>query len=368
MLGAFYPVQEVTEGRARFFAAYEGRIGDRWVFLASGYVDGVTGTGERATAGIVRPHETYLERRGDRFELRFGFSNAAWGVLDELAPQDVVNPVDVARFALEDRGEARLPVPLARLRWLLPKDLSLEALFVPWARRGTFDQLDEPSSPFAPEELGGLPQSELDLSPENFEGGVRIRGTGRGVDWGASVYRDVVDFDRYEATPAGIRAIRPARVLLGGDVETALGAWVLRGEGAFFLDDPLQVEAPAPLVATRWSFQGGVGADRRLGENVLFVNGLVRSVPEETRREGDDELSLSFGLTRQLSSGTQRLKVFGVWNTSSESAFARAVFTWELVENLEIELGGGAFLGEGGPFLGLISDADFASARLRWFF
>jgi hypothetical protein len=368
MLGAFYPVQEVTEGRARFFAAYEGRIGDRWVFLASGYVDGVTGTGERATAGIVRPHETYLERRGDRFELRFGFSNVAWGVLDELAPQDVVNPVDVARFALEDRGEARLPVPLARLRWLLPKDLSLEALFVPWARRGTFDQLDEPSSPFAPEELGGLPRSDLDLSWENLEGGVRLRGTGRGLDWGASVYRDLVDFDRYEATPAGIRAIRPARVLVGGDVETVLGAWVFRGEGAFFLDDPLQVEAPAPLVATRWSFQGGVGVDRRLGENVLFVNGLVRSVPEETLREGDDELSLSFGLTRQLASGTQRLKVFGVWNTSSESAFARAVFTWELVENLEIELGGGAFLGEGGPFLGLISDADFASARLRWFF
>jgi hypothetical protein len=79
-------------------------------------------------------------------------------------------------------------------------------------------------------------------------------------------------------------------------------------------------------------------------------------------------VSQSGRLTRQLASGTQRLKVFGVWNTSSESAFARAVFTWELVENLEIELGGGAFLGEGGPFLGLISDADFASARLRWFF
>ena len=365
--GAGYPAQDLVEARGRLFAAYEAEIGGRWFFIASAYADGVTGSGDRATAGVVRPHETYLEHRRERFELRFGFSNLAWGVLDELAPQDVVNPIDVSRFVLEDRGEARLPVPLARLRWFLPAEMSLEAVLVPWARGGTFDQLDEPTSPFAPTGLGELPRADLPVTPANMEGGFRLRGTTSGFDWGTSAYRDIVDFDRYGISPAGLTATRPARVMVGGDVETARGDWVLRGEGAFFLDDPLQAEG-APVVVTSWSFQGGFGADRRVGENVLFLNALYRLIPEDPLLDGEDEISLVGGVTRDLASGTQNLRLFGLWNTRARSAFARAIWSVELVENLRFELGGGAFLGDDRGFLSLIADSDFVAARLRLYF
>jgi hypothetical protein len=365
--GAGYPSQDLAESRGRLFAAFEAEAGERWFFVASAYADGVAGSGDRGSAGVLRPHETYVEHRRESLELRFGFSNLGWGVIDELAPQDVVNPVDVSRFVLEDRGEARLPVPLARLRWFLPAETSLEAVLVPWARRGAFDQLDEPTSPFAPAGLEALPRSDLPVTPANMEGGIRLHGTTSGLDWGASVYRDIVDFDRYETSTPGLTATRPGRVMVGGDVETARGEWVLRGEGAFFLDDPLQAEG-APVIVTRWTFQGGFGADRRLGENVLFLNALYRLIPEDPLLDAEDEISLIGGIARDLASGTQNLRFFGVWNPRAGSAFARATWSVELVENLRLELGGGAFLGDDGELFGLIADSDFAVARLRIYF
>lgn len=366
-LAVFYPSQDgLVEARGRFFARYDGALGDRWFYLASAYADGVTGSGDRATAGIVRPHETYIERRSERLELRFGYSNLAWGVLDELSPQDVVNPLDVARFALQGRAEARLPVPLARIRLFLPSDLSVEAVLAPVPRGGTFDQLDEPTSPFTPLLVREPPRSDIPIAAANVEGGFRVRGTTSGFDWGASVYRDIVDFDRYELSSTGIAAVRPRRIMIGADVETARGSWVLRGEGAFFLDDPLQAE-DAPSIVYGTSFQGGFGADRRFGDNTLFVDVLYRHVPDDPLL-AEDEFSLVGGLSRDFIGNTRSLQFFGLWNPSAGSGFVRAIWNEELVENLRLEVGGGAFLREGGEFLGLLADSDFVVARLRFYF
>jgi hypothetical protein len=364
-LGAFYPSPDLGEGRVRLFASYETEIGERWFVLASGHADGLVGTGDRTAAGVVRPLETYLERRGERLQVRIGLSNVVWGVLDEIAPQDVINPIDVARFMLEGRAEARLPVPLARVRLFLPADLSVEAILVPFARRGTFDQLDERRSPFSHPRLRGL--LGLPSAHSDVEGGVRLHATKTGFDWGASVYRDVVDFDRYSLSAAGLVASRPSRWMAGGDVEAARGDWVLRAEGATYFGDPLQNET-VPLIVPRTTFQGGVGADRRVGESTLFFDALYRFVPEDPLLGGDahdNELSLVAGVTRDFSGGMRTLRLFGLWNTSDRSAFARAIWSADLGERLNWEVGGAAFLGDGGAIFGYLTDADVVHARLR---
>lgn len=373
--GVFYPTLKLSEARTRLLARYDTTIDKRWFVVASACADGVTGSDDRGTQGIVRPLENYLERRGARFEIRLGMSNVAWGVLDELSPQDVVNPIDVSRFVLEGRSEARLPVPLARVRVFLPASLTLEGLLVPYARRGAFDQLDETRSPFAPEGLGGLPRSDSRLTADAVEGGLRLRGTGSGIDWGVSMYRDIVDFDRYELSATGPVARRPARWMGGGDIETARGDWVFRGDAAVFIDDPLQafVENPLqgeriPAIVPKVSFQGGIGADRRVGETTFFINALYSHLPEDPRIDAEDEMSLIGGLTRDFSQGTRTLKLFSLWNASSGSGFSRAIWDEELVENLRLEVSGGLFLGQGGQVFRLVEDADFVTARIRFYF
>ena len=351
----------------RLLARYERTFG-KWQIVASACGDAVTGSGDRDTDGIVRPLETFLEYRGARAEIRVGLSNVAWGVLDELSPQDVVSPVDVARWILDGRAEGRLPVPLARLRLFLPASLTVEGLLVPYARRGWYDQLDETHSPFAPPGLETFPRSEPDLSADTLEGGIRLRGTGSGFDWGLSAYRDLADFDRYELTPAGFTAVRPARWMAGADLEAALGKWVLRFDGAAFRDDPLQHTGVVPAVVRRNTFRGGIGADRRVGDNSFYVNALYNYVPDAAQLEARKEMSLFGGFTRDFSQGTRSLRIFGLWNTESDSGFSRLVWDQELVENLRLDVIGGVFWGEGGSAFRSFDDADFITARFRFFF
>ena len=105
-----------------------------------------------------------------------------------------------------------------------------------------------------------------------------------------------------------------------------------------------------------------------MGENVLFLDALYRLVPEDPLLDAEDELSLVGGITRDFSSATQNLKLFGVWNAQAGSAFLRATWGAELVENLRFELAGGAVVGDDGGLLGLIADSDFLLARLRLYF
>ena len=77
-----------------------------------------------------------------------GASRIVWGRLDEFQPTDVVNPLDLSKFLLEGRSEARLSVGLVRGRVFLPGSATLDLIAVPGFRAGRFDQLDEPSSPF----------------------------------------------------------------------------------------------------------------------------------------------------------------------------------------------------------------------------
>ena len=102
----------------------------------------------RVSDGLLRIQDANVELTKGKLDLLAGFARVVWGKLDELQPTDVINPLDVSRFFFEGRNEARLPVALVRARVFVRDDMTLEAIYVPAFRRGRFDQLDEPTSPF----------------------------------------------------------------------------------------------------------------------------------------------------------------------------------------------------------------------------
>jgi hypothetical protein len=371
--GTGYPSRELLEARVRLFGRYDVALGQRWHLRAAGYLDGVAGNEGRGTDAVIKPHESFLEWRGSRAEVRLGFSNVVWGVLDEIQPTDVVNPIDVARFVVEGRAEARLPVPLVRFRSFTASDTSIEAIWVPLPRRGRFDQVGEESSPFLPPTLGALPRGELARRPSHMEAGARVRGTAGRVDWGASFFRDVADFSLYDSRPTEgfvptLEPVRPIRWMVGGDLEAAGGGWVVRAEGALFLRDPLQLQVP-PRVITATTFHGGLGADRRLGEARVFANLLYRAVPSRPSLVDRDEVSFVGGVSRDFGRGTRHVRVFGVYNARAGSAFLRAILGAEVVENLRVEASAGLFRGgDGFDTFALLERADFLVIRLRAFF
>jgi hypothetical protein len=394
---------DAAELRARVFAeeTIEPARGVR--IVASGFVEGLVArrpvqsfdgriASRRIDDALARVHDAYVEVSGRRVDLRAGFARAVWGRLDEIQPTDVVNPLDISRFFFEGRSEARLPVALVRGRWFATPSAIVEGIYVPFFRRGRFDQLDEPTSPFAPVltlDLGvclaigcpTLPPAVLTREPPrtagNGQGGVRISATSNRVDWSAVVYRGLEPFPIYglapspPGAPVTVLGTHPRFTLIGGDFETVRGQWGIRGEVAATLDDTFQSGLPAPVSGT--SVDAGMGVDRRAGAYRLSATVLLRREHHDAALAPGaaldrTDVSLVVSADRSFARERYLVRAFGVANTAHGSGFARGIARAELRDNLGLEASAGWFIGESDDAIGRFADSDFAYLRLKYHF
>ena len=407
VLTAWFPGrQDATELRLRGFA--EGRFepAPSVRLVVSGFVEAIAARrpepqGQPAAASdavavrdaALRLHDAYVEFRGARVDLVVGSARVVWGRLDEIQPTDVVNPLDVSRFFLDGRAEARLPVPLIRARLFVSDRLSLEGVYVPVYRRGRFDMLDEASSPFAPRLLPeglpicagpgcpALPPVVLDDEPavrwSNGQGGARVSGTAGRVDWSVSGYRGIEAFPLY-AVAAGARADAPRLEavysrysVIGADFETVVGPWGFRGEAAGFVDDRFQ--RPGAGIVGGSSLDAGLGVDRRTGEyrvgaSVLFHREVYDRPAPAVGAGSRSDVSLVLSADRSFARERYRIRAFGVTNPAQRSGFTRAIATADLRDNLALEASAGLFLGRGEDPIGRFADNDFTYLRLQYYF
>jgi hypothetical protein len=362
------PNRDATELRARVFAEEKADAGSHVRIALAGYVEGlVADRSGGVTDAILEPQEATLTVRGRHAELTLGLGRVVWGRLDELQPTDVVNPLDVSRFFFEGRGEARLAVPLVRGRLFAGDRASVEAVYVPFFRRGRFDRLDEPTSPF-----NIAPRAPIDdRSPAriaaNAQGGARVNVTTGRVDWSVSAYDGFRPFGLYAVTPRGTLERTYSRfTMLGADVETARGAWTARGEVAIFPRDAFQA-AGSPTVFDGGSFDAGGGVDRKAGDYRLSGDVLVH---REAYDEGGSrtDVSIIASADREFARQKYEGRLFAVYNPGSAAGFVRGIAVANVRDNVKLEGSIGWFGGTGQDTIGRFSDSDFLYVRLRYFF
>ena len=368
-----FPTNDATELRARAFVEEKASLG-RVRLTASGFVESLAADrGGQVTDAIAEPHDLSVDLRAGRVDVTAGFTRVVWGRLDELQPTDVVDPLDASRFFFEGRSEARLAVPLVRLRVHAGERLSLEGVYVPFFRPGRFDRLDEPTSPFnlAPPGVG-IDEQVPARTFGNAQGGARLNATTGRVDWSVSSYRGFRPFGVYTLAaidPVGLPSARrlfPRFTMIGGDVETVTGAWGFRAETAVFVEDSFQVPDGIGLREGR-SFDTGAGVDRKAG--AYRVSGSVL-VHHESYDGGGARTDTSLILSADRAFARERYqgRLFGVYNPSSRSTFLRWITTAKLQDNLALEGSIGWFNGEGLDTIGRFSDSDFVYARLKYYF
>jgi len=365
--------QTVTEVRARLFAERRDDFGTHLRVVLSGHVDGLlVRNGVRSETShdaIARPLDLYAELTWPRAEVRVGASRIVWGRLDEFQPTDVVNPIDLSKFLLEGRSEARLSVGLVRGRVFLPGSTTLDLIAVPGFRPGRFDQLDEPSSPF---NLSVVPPALVERRSPAFgaaslQGGARLSTTTGRVDWGATVYRGLRSFPTLTLEPSAVVETFPRFTMLGGDFETVRGAWGVRGEAAFFVDDKLQSVQLARGVEGQ-SIEAGVGVDRRAGSYRLAGNVLVgRRTADEGGLEESD-VTLVVAADRSFARETRTLRLFAVYDPTDGTTFARCIGAISLRDDVWLEASGGLLTGTSTTTIGRLSRRDFVYARLKVYF
>jgi len=350
--------------------------------------------GDDAHDLVIRPNEAWIEVVTPRVDLRAGYGTVVWGRLDELQPTDVVNPIDTARFLLDGRAAARLPVGFARARWFAPGPgrVVVESVLVPWFRRSTFDELDEASSPFnlladqmRPAEAagaagtGGIAHEEPGGGWAGASGGARATVTIGRADVSAAVYRGVDGFGAVAFEPLfGSQASLtiPGRLvehherftMVGGDVEAVAGDWVVRGELAAFVEKTLAAASRPGLVDGK-VVEAGAGIERRAGP--LRTYGLVlarREWSEDDPGVDSTDVSLSGGVERSFARERYLARVFGVVNPADRSGFLRALLSWDARDDVTVDVSGAVFFGQGDDLVSRFADRDFLFVRLGYHF
>jgi hypothetical protein len=403
--------QSASELRVRLFAERHDEFGARFRINIAGYVDGLIADrdfrlkaeatsaptsnsgsfrlqAEGVRAAIVRPADLYIDIVTPHFDLRAGAARLVWGRLDEFQPTDVVNPLDLSRFLMEGRSEARLPVGLVRGRVFLPRSTTIEAVVVPHFRRGRFDQLGESSSPFNLT-LSPIPRvrDDPDAGAESLQGGLRVTSTTARVDWSVTTYRGIRAFPISTLGPAEaghyeIRESFPRFTMVGGDFETVHGPWGVRGEVAAFVDDELQSTRAIRGVPGH-SVTAGLGLDRKAGDYRIAANALwsrsalrlgdARSGQGLAEFAGDPEiertdLTLVVAADRSFARETRTLRLFAVYDPADATTFTRVIAAISVRDNVWIEGSAGLITGTSLDIIGRLTRRDFAYARLKVFF
>ena len=65
-------------------------------------------------------------------DLTVGQQHVSWGLADVINPTDLINPRDYDRFLDLELGYTKLPAPMARLEWYLPKSLKIDVVALPF--------------------------------------------------------------------------------------------------------------------------------------------------------------------------------------------------------------------------------------------
>jgi hypothetical protein len=350
-----------------------------------GLVDGlVADRGGTLTDAVVRVRDVWIEARASMLDLRAGYGRLIWGRLDEIAPTDVINPIDAARFLFDGRAEARLPVAFVRARVSPSERFRVEGVLAPRFRRGLFDQLDEPSSPFnlvsdvvLPGGLSVLP-GRVQVEPSGLQavsGGARAEMTIARVDAAVSVYRGFDGVGPIVVEPTGqLFEFHPRFTMVGGDLETVTGPWAWRGETAVFVERSFAAGSSTaagalPRLVRGQSLDAGAGFDRRAGNLRVAGEVLVhRQWSDEDPGVARTDVNLVGSIDRPFHSDRQLVRGFLVINPADAAAFLRGLWSWKVRDSVTVETSAGFFLGSSDDAIGRFSHRDFVLARVKYEF
>jgi hypothetical protein len=406
LLADAVPREAALELRPQVRLDLSGRRGDRLRYRFEALFEALAADRSGSvTDAIARVREGWIEIGGDGGDVRIGYGRIVWGRLDEIQPSDVINPLNITRFLFDGRSEARLPVSFVRGRWNLSEHLMLEGIVVPVFRRGWFDELDEPTSPFNLVNDVVLPPAFVLSDPvvhhqepaaswSNLSGGGRVSATAGRVDVAAAVYRGFDSFGivRFEPdapialsatsgpAPSGVEGPGPSAVegrlverfprftMISGDFETVVGEWAIRGELAAFVDKQFpRTDRPGSVEGA--AIDGGVGVDRRAGDYRVFGSVLLRrDWSAEDPGVASTNVNLVASIDRTFSRDRCLARVFTVVNPGDASGFVRGLVVWTARDNVAIEGTAGAFLGTGDDSLSRFQNRDFLFARVRYVF
>lgn len=287
--------------------------------------------------------EVYLEYAAKGWDLRVGRQIIIWGKSDGLQITDVISPMDLTEFLARDFDDIRTPVEAVRFR-ILGSQSNLELVWVPVFKPAV---LPEGSNPWAVAINDDIPVFQPETTLGNSEVFGRLSFYLPGIDLAFSGF---YTWDDYGVTDPVAMETRHHRVGgLGAEFSMPLGAFVIRGESAFYLGKRYGGES----LYKKNALDSLLGVDWYPGNNWSLTAQLVnRSIIgyEEGIDDNAHEWLMTLGITRKFMRETLTLSTFLYMGFNQGDLFNRFSVEYAITDAFHVIAGFDLFAGDSGMF------------------
>lgn len=316
--------------------------------------------------------EAYLFHQGDAFDARIGIQQIVWGKTDGLRMLDIVNPLDMREFILDDFLDSRIGLPAARVNWYPDSDIEqeFEVVVIPKFRAveaapaGSRWALATPPLPPGLS-LNALPERTSDWSLNNPELGLAWRATLGEWDVSLNYYHGRKD------TPNALRRRRSGVLdlqlvhlymhTLGGSFAHTVGAFVIRGEGALNLREGIDRSGTTfeDTIARKNTINAALGVEWTRHHWTISPQFFIRSIQGWSTALLEDRTSGFWTLRVATDFMHERLKtealIIADWDAGGWLARPRLDYEWS--DAIVLTLGADIF-GGGQGFIGQFDNND----------
>lgn len=324
--------------------------------------------------------EAYVDLYFDRVDLRIGKQQVVWGKADGLFINDIVCPLDMRWFLLQDFDNIRMGLSMIRADVYLG-DWTIEGLWIPdfqpWEFAEPGSDWEFHTSPDVPPifhiEDPELPEASL----ENSEFGLKISSFVFGSDVALLLLDGFSDHPvpTWEGTVLTPRYYRSR--MYGLNFSRTVGPTLVRGEMGYYTNRrftdlrPLFVAMPSSLYSVSDFFQGMMGLDFTGPFNTgISVQGIRQQIMNYRFAMIDDEIRhLGTVLVRGSfwrETGTAFL--LGIFDPSEKGGLARVLFDYRWVDGLTLSSGTDLLWGNEASIFGQFDANDNLFLKVKYSF
>lgn len=338
------------------------------------------------TTTLPNLREVYLDIYSDWLDLRIGKQQVVWGKTDGYFINDIVNPLDLSYFLLQDFDDIRMATTMLNAK-LHRGNNSLEMLIIPEFKpinllfEGDWGYQRPDSQTITVPIVGNLtiPMNYLDdvqaqFSLRKAELGLRFNTFFFGTDL-SLIYLKIredrpVYFTQIQLTPT-----HPWQSFFGLSFSKPWGTFVFRGEGGYYPERHFNTAdqaclADGMIIAKPFS-QLMLGADYQLSSALdLSVQGInERILDYESGIQNDENVMIvTLMLRGHFLSETVSPLFFLMNNFEDHSMLMRMSIDWNYADNFTIMAGADFLNGKSDTVFGMYDDNDNVFLKVKYSF
>jgi hypothetical protein len=328
--------------------------------------------------------EAYMDMYFDKMDLRIGKQQIIWGKADGVFITDIVSPKDLSEFLLPDFSEIRIGVTSLKTDYYLG-DNTFEFVWIPGFTPTIMPEENSiwrPKMSFPVNPTWDFSKKEVDKNIKNSEFFAKISTMTSAVDlefMAANMWDDdpamsveaIIDSTTHQIVSLKIFPEHHRLSVIGGSFSTTIGAYVFRGEGAYYLGKYFTTNI---LTSNNGLLEKNYahylfGIDTSFWDIKLSTQFVQQAILNYNNSIINDEFdnTVTFMTSKTFLRETLKLELFSYIGLNDEDALVRPKLIYDFSDGFQITIGSNLFFGDEGKF-GQFNDNDMIFSKIKYSF